>query len=182
MAKISAFKTLTKSADCFSCPDPCCRFAKEDVYFAPVLDENELAKLRRAGHSLAVFKKGQGVYLLRLRRGRQSGQGRLAGKEIYVCPLLDEASGACIAYRNRPFDCSLWPFIFSRSADGHRVILAVFKDICPSLNKLSAKEKKEYLSYLKEYLEKTDCRKRLQKYPALIWDYEPATEELLTIF
>lgn len=182
MVKTPSLKTLTKSSDCFTCPDPCCRFAKDDAYFAPVLDEKELARLRQAGRSFAVLKKGKGVYLLRLRRGRRPGQGRLAGTEIYVCPLLDEASGACTAYENRPLDCSLWPFIFSRSADGQRVILAVFKGICPSLNQRSAKEKKAYIDYLKEYLDRTDCQSRLKKYPALIWDYEPATEELMTIF
>lgn len=168
-------KTITKSADCFACPSPCCRFAKEDIYFAPVITDQEKKILKETGIKFGSSRKGKRVFLLKLKPSRSN-------KQIYVCPFLKEENGACLVYKQRPLDCSLWPFIFSKSTDGKKTILACFTKICPSLNKISTQEKKKYLEYLKNWLEEIDYKQLLKDYPELVWNYEVGTKKILTIF
>lgn len=161
-------KTVTESDDCFKCR-ACCRFDREEKYFAPVFTMEELSKIPDKIKNQANFiphKKSQNVFQIRLITSFES-------KNTFVCPFYDEKIQKCRIYLLRPLDCIMWPIILTRSRNPKIININIVKTIyCQSLKNTTGKNKKGYFNYIEKYLNSDNFLPTIRKYPALVWGYE----------
>jgi hypothetical protein len=87
----------------------------------------------------------------------------------YVCPKLERSSNRCAVYKNRPLDCTLYPFLLHRS--GGRVYIAVHRQ-CPFVQEHGdAEALAEYAAYLHQVFSKDPVRSFIRAHPELICAY-----------
>jgi Fe-S-cluster containining protein len=130
---------------CLECRG-CCRFACADSPWSPVLLKTEISRL--AKKTRLVYDRKQ---------------------DSYICASLDAKNNRCKAYRIRPFDCRLYPFLFDRKAD--KVFLALDLN-CPFAKKnLDTPTFKKHIRYLTVALSVPDFVKVLRKNPRFAQAY-----------
>lgn len=161
-------KKIIKSRDCFQCPDPCCRFQKDEISFAPIFTEPESKKLKTKDKNQISFQKyrnSEKVFQVRL---VESG-----GKDIYLCPFLNLDNQRCRIYKRRPLDCRLFPLVIMKSRNGQKINLCCYDEsLCPGLKNISPKKFEKYKKYLSKWCrtKKTICL--VKDFPEIVWNYD----------
>lgn len=167
-------KIITKSKDCFTCQS-CCKFYKEEEYFAPVFTDTELEALPQEYRQTADFKqhkKSKNVFRVSLIPSKKE-------KMLLVCPFFDEEKQLCSIYFTRPFDCQLWPVVLTKSRKPKIININIAKKgYCPSLKNKSKKSGDDYYKYIIKHLNSKKITAQLLKYPSLVWGYESFTEKI----
>ena len=165
MTEVS-LKQFVPSEVCLKC-DGCCRYKEEDSAWRPKLgadDQNSLAALITAGGVL----DGQG-YIKTIKN---------CGK--HFCRFLNQGDNTCGIYTKRPFECSLYPFILSRTPEAVKVYVHLS---CPYVQDLlPSADYDAYVTYLKEFFGRADIREFLSRNKAMFHDYSPYAPELLYLF
>lgn len=160
-----------KKDTCTKCKK-CCRFDDKDLYFAPILTDEEMETIIGLGYSPNLFSKFKDynkIFQLKLIKN---------GKK-YDCPFLDLQSHLCKIYPNRPFDCRIWPFIIMRDKKNKVVIGCFNKEYCDIV--YSKKEFDIFSNKLLKWIEKEKIVELISKYPGLIWDYEEDTSIIMRL-
>jgi len=155
-----------------TCPG-CCRFDKEDVYFAPKFTKEEFERIKSNGFNkdfFKTFKNSKNVFQISLIKSKLF-------KDIFICPFYDEVTRICEIYKIRPFDCEFWPFMVMYDENKEKVFIAHYnKDVCPITDDMSETQFKEYLEKtLDKWIKEKDLINLIKEHPDLIWDYELET-------
>ncbi len=149
-------ESITDSADCRKCNE-CCKFRAGEEYFAPVFTEEELAKIEKDSEK-ANFNQFGTVKQAKLVK---------INDDLFACPFYSVDNGLCAIYKNRPFDCRIYPFLVARK--NNKVYLTAFREACPSLEKKGNAKIKDYIRTLCAWLQKDENLKMFSKFPDLIW-------------
>lgn len=144
---------------CLRCQG-CCRFSEANSVWAPCLLEEEALELADKegipALSIAIDKKIQPV--------------AYPGESGFFCPMLDCDSNKCRIYRQRPFECLLYPFLITLR--NKKVLLTVDLN-CPYVkDKINSPEFKEYVRYLEDFLNTPAQLQILKDNPQIIQAYE----------
>lgn len=158
---------------CLTACRSCCKFKKDEIYFAPKITREEIARIKSNGAYKQVFdpfKNSRKVFQISLIKSKFS-------KDIFVCPYLDEDTQACNIYDIRPFDCEFWPFLLMHDEKREKICIAHFnKEICQITGAMSKTRFEYYLNKcLNKWVHDKNIRKLISKYPELVWDYESDT-------
>ena len=164
-------KKIVKSRDCFKCQDPCCRFQKEEISFAPIFTEPEFKKLKTKDKNQISFQKyrnSEKVFQVRL---VESGK-----KDIYLCPFLDSSNQQCRIYKRRPLDCRLFPLVIMKSKDGQTINLCCYNELlCSALRNISPEKFEKYKKYLSKWCRNKKTVRLAKGFPEIVWDYDEDT-------
>ncbi len=172
-----SLKQFVPSEVCLKC-DGCCRYKEADSAWRPKLgadDQKSLAALITAGDVLDA----QG-YVKTI---------QACGK--HFCRLLNGADNTCGIYTKRPFECSLYPFIISKTPDAVRVYAHlscpyVQDHLPPSLMGCRPGGPRAdfdaHVAYLKEFFHRAEISEFLSRNKAMFHDYSPYAPELLYLF
>ena len=161
---------------CLKC-DGCCRYKEADSIWRPKLgmkDQESLADLITGN----MVVDGQGYI-----KSIQKCGG-------HFCQFLNGVDNTCGIYARRPFECSLYPFILSRTSDAIKVYahlscpyvqdhlpLAV---LIPDIRRSS--DFVDYVAYLKEFFSRAQTKEFLSRNKGMFHDYSPYAPELLYLF
>ena len=161
-----SLKQFVPSEICLKC-NGCCRYKEADSAWRPKLglsDQESLAALITAGDVLddqAYIKTIQAC-----------GQ--------HLCRFLSTGDNTCGIYTKRPFECSLYPFILSKTADTVKVYVHLS---CPYVqDHLPRAAFDAYVAYLKEFFRRADIRELLSHNKNMFHDYTEFAPELLHLF
>lgn len=158
---------------CLTTCRACCKFRKDELYFAPKVTKEEISHIKSSGLYKSIFvpfNNSKKVFQIILKPSKLF-------KDIYVCPYLDEKIHMCGVYKMRPFDCDFWPFILMFDEKKENILIAHYdKNICKITDIMSKIKFKNYLkSSLYKWIKEKKILELVRKYPELIWDYEPDT-------
>lgn len=161
-----SFKNITKSKICLTTCRECCKFKKDELYFAPVFTKEEYEQVKGRKAKFVLRPRSKNIYQIVLKPSRKG--------DYFVCPFLNENNQACRIYHDAPFDCRLWPFVLTKKRNNPNVVyLACFESgFCPSLDATPKSEFKKYTAYITKYLKKKGIVEWIKKYPGLVWDKE----------
>lgn len=150
-------KQFVSSPICLEC-DGCCRFARQDTVWSPVLLDQEINELIAKG---SITKDSFSTKKIQLKP-----QGMT---ESFICTFFDPRENKCLIFSHRPFDCQLYPFLLTRQSE--KIFLAV--DLhCPFVkNKIKTKEFKKYLVYLAKLLNSRTYSTLIRNNPHLVQEY-----------
>lgn len=159
------------SNPCLTSCRSCCKFAEDEVYFAPKVTLEEKIALEKEGSRAAKilpFRKSKNVFQIKLIRSGNE-------KDVFTCPYLDSATHKCSVYNIRPFDCDFWPLIFMKDKSGQKTVLGIFKkSICPVTACMTKQQfEKDLELKLDKWFREKNVFELVAKYPDLVWDYEP---------
>lgn len=151
----------------------CCKFEKDEIYFAPKITHEEIARIKSNGLYKKVFNPFNNfkkVFQISLIKSKFS-------KGIFVCPYLNEDTQGCNIYDIRPFDCEFWPFLLMYDKKREKVLIAHFnKEICPIIDAASKTQFEDYLNKgLNKWIHEKNISVLISEYPELVWDYELET-------
>jgi Fe-S-cluster containining protein len=150
---------------CMSCKG-CCRFLEKETMWAVRLCKDEPLAAMAAGEMVIPPSVITKDFCLRLEPSRK-GAG-------YVCACLEEVSGACQVYRNRPLECQLYPFLLC--AEGKKRFLG-YDPHCPYMHEHEGTGiLKEYAAAIVEALKTPQMRLRLKENPHLFQEYKGVVE------
>jgi len=165
-------KQFLSSKTCLSC-EGCCRFAKEKSEWRAkvgICEEKNITNIFPLDHE--GFKKtitDSSGYL----------KNKLCGN-FFCCMFFDPDDHRCAIYHNRPFECSLYPFVLTLSDDTPSVSVHLF---CPHIqNTIKTKTYAQYISYLKEIFKRNEIKELLRSNPFLFGDYLKDQAELELVF
>lgn len=144
-------RQFTSSEYCLKCQG-CCRFAEENSPWQPCLLRSEAEALGQ--------KKIQVV--------------KPAGKDYFICSLLDPEDNKCKIYSARPFECQIYPFLINRR--GGEVFLAVDLSCPLAKEKFNSSEFKQYSGYLAQLLQSREYLEIIRSNPQIIQEYRQATD------
>ena len=98
----------------------------------------------------------------------------------HFCRFLKGEDNTCGIYTRRPFECSLYPFILSKTPDAVKVYVHLS---CPYVqDHLSRARYDAYVAYLKEFFRREDVRGFLLGNQGMFHDYTIYAPELLHLF
>jgi Fe-S-cluster containining protein len=161
-----SLKQFVPSEVCLKCKG-CCRYKEADSAWRPKLgasDQVGLADLITAGDVLDTQ-----AYIKTI---------QVCGE--HFCRFLNGADNTCGIYNKRPFECSLYPFILSKTPDAVKVYVHLS---CPFVqDHLSHADFDTYVVYLKEFSHRADIRGFLTDNKAMFHDYNSYALELLHLF
>lgn len=153
-----AIKQFVPSDVCLKC-EGCCRFNLADSPWRPKLGNSEV---------LAKQTDSQGYLSTQLKKGK------------HQCVYFNDKDSTCLAYDHRPFECALYPFIFSIE-DGIVKCYAHFA--CPFMQEqMDTDLFKRYNAYLQDYVSTGTFRLWLKENTRLLHDYRHAKDELIYLF
>ena len=158
-------KQFVPSDVCLKC-DGCCRYKEADSAWRPKLgasDRRDLAAWINAGDVLDV--KGY------IKTIQECGQ--------HFCRFLNTQDNTCGVYSQRPFECSLYPFVLSKEGP-----IKVYVHLsCPYVqDHLSRADYEGHVSYLKEFFHQQDSKDFLLRNKDMLHDYSSYAPELLYLF
>jgi len=161
-----SLKQFVTSEVCLKC-DGCCRYKQADSIWRPKLGQNDkqrLGALINAGEDL-----DQDGYIKTI---------PACGQQL--CRFLNGADNTCGVYAKRPFECSLYPFILSRTADAIKVYAHLS---CPYVqDHQPSAEFDSYVDHLKDFFNRRDVRELLSNNKGMFHDYTVYAVELLYLF
>jgi Fe-S-cluster containining protein len=159
-------KQFVPSEVCLKC-DGCCRYKQADSIWRPKLgtsDKENLSDLINAGNML-------------------DDQGYIKAIQncgMNFCKFLNAIDNTCGIYGKRPFECSLYPFIISKTPYAVRVYVHLscpyVQDHLPHANYVS------YVDYLEKFFSQVSVREFLSKNKDMFHDYTRFAPELLYLF
>ncbi len=150
------------SQECLACRG-CCRFHAPDDAWSPRLTAEDAALLLKAQPD----------------GGWQGGGGRLALKACqsgHACPFLEEGSGKCGVYDDRPFECRLYPFLLSREDTGFRVYAHTS---CPAIQRDGASS---HAQGIRELFRQDAAQRFAQENAANFADYSSFRDEVEEVY
>ena len=161
-----SLRQFVPSEVCLKCKG-CCRYKEVDSAWRPKLgadDEKGLADLITAGGVLDA----------------QSYIKTIQTCGEHFCQFLNGGDNTCRIYAKRPFECSLYPFILSKTPYAVRVYVHL---ACPYVQDyLSRPYYDAYVTYLKEFFRREDVRLFLSQNKGMFHDYTSYAPELLHLF
>jgi Fe-S-cluster containining protein len=161
-----SLKQFVPSDVCLKC-DGCCRYKEADSVWRPKLGQEEKAGLAELITAGGVLDK-QGY----IKTIQKCGE--------HFCRFLNNTDNTCGIYTKRPFECSLYPFVLSRTPDAVKVYVHLS---CPYVqDHLSHKDFQDYVAYLKEFFHRLDISDFLSRNQDMLHDYSAYVSELLYLF
>ncbi len=161
-----SLKQFVPSEICLRC-DGCCRYKQADSAWRPKVgaeDQKDLAALITGHEAL-----DEQAYVKTI---QACGQ--------HFCRFLNQGDNTCGVYAQRPFECSLYPFILSQGPDSVKLYVHLS---CPYVQDHMNHEMFEaYVSYLKEFFGRPGIRQFLSHNKAMFHDYSAYAPELLHLF
>ena len=98
----------------------------------------------------------------------------------HFCRFLNGTDNTCGVYARRPFECQLYPFILSVTADAVGVYVHLG---CPFVQDQERTENyNAYVEYLKGFFNRLEVREFLTRNKAMFHDYSFYVPELLHVF
>ena len=156
---------------CLKC-DGCCRFKDEESLWRPKIAGEEIKLAVKNGLAEEVFSKKTVGDDGHLRTVSCAGN--------HFCTFFHPGDNTCGIYRNRPFECRLYPFILTKR--NQRVVICVHL-LCPFIQeKRHDPAFKVYVDYLKFFFNESDVIDFLRRNPSLAGDYAGYEEELEYLF
>jgi hypothetical protein len=157
---------FVSSEVCLKC-DGCCRYKEADSIWRPKLGMRDQESLTdQITGNIVLDSQG---YIKTI---------QTCGK--HFCGFLNGADNTCGIYTKRPFECSLYPFIISKTPDAVKVYAHLS---CPYVqDHLPRAGFDAYAAYLKEFFRRGDIREFLSRDKAMFHDYSPYAPELLHLF
>ncbi len=159
-------KQFVPSEVCLRC-NGCCRYKEEGSAWRPKVgaeDKKDLAGFITGGDVL----DSQGY----IQTIQACGE--------HFCRFLNGTDNTCSIYTQRPFECSLYPFILSQTPDGVKVYVHL---ACPFVqDHLSSPAYEVHVAYLKEFFHRPEIREFLFRNKAMFHDYSVYAPELLHLF
>ncbi|OGJ46605.1 hypothetical protein A2229_05145 [Candidatus Peregrinibacteria bacterium RIFOXYA2_FULL_33_7] len=146
----------------------CCKFEKEDIYFAPIFSKNEIDLLISKGVKKELFKthkNSKNVLQIKLIKSKENSK-------IYNCPFLKVKQGLCKIYENRPLDCKIWPLMVMKDKDSPKNFLVYFDYSCKITEQMTKEENEEFLKKLVQWFDESNFIETFKKNPDLIWNFE----------
>lgn len=155
MTKLSPnLKQFVPSHICLKC-EGCCRFQTQDSIWRPKWNKKDFID---EGHYVTTIAD--------------------CGK--HYCRFFNSSDSTCRTYHDRPFECSLYPFLLSRTSAGVDLYVHL---ACPYIQDTQGNpEVEEYTAYLKEFFRQPGTRDFLCRNTHLIHDYTPVHNELQFLF
>ena len=161
-----SLKQFVPSEVCLKCKG-CCRYKEADSAWRPKLgkdDQASLADLITLGNVL-----DDQAYVKTI---------QTCGE--HFCQFLKGDDNTCGIYAKRPFECSLYPFILSKTPDLVRVYVHLS---CPYVqDHLSRAHYVAHVEYLKEFFRQEEVRAFLSRNKEMFHDYSAYALELLYLF
>jgi Fe-S-cluster containining protein len=138
----------------------CCRFHERGTVWSPLFLTSEIEVLTGEG----VLEAG--VFL---ETNRASRINLMERGDILICPCLDYEANRCRIYRQRPFDCRLYPFLLARR---DKEVFAAVDEKCPyAFEVFKNAEPKEYLDELTRALDSEVFSQAVKKDPDIVQVY-----------
>ena len=98
----------------------------------------------------------------------------------HFCQFFNGKDNTCGIYAKRPFECSLYPFILSKTPDAVKVYAHLS---CPYVqDHLPGADFDAYVAYLKEFFRRAETREFLSRNKDMFHDYSAYAPELLHLF
>jgi len=161
-----SLKQFVPSEVCLKC-NGCCRYKSADSPWRPklgVADQAGLADQITVGETLDSEN-----YIKTI---QSCGQ--------HFCRFLNQGDNTCGVYTQRPFECSLYPFILSQTPEALKVYVHLS---CPYVQDYLSREiYEEYVDHLKIFFHRLDVREFLSRNKAMFHDYSSFAPELLHLF
>jgi Fe-S-cluster containining protein len=154
---ISQLKQFVPSSVCLKC-EGCCRFQLADSPWRPKAGQQEITEgLDAAGYLKTIPQDNH-----------------------YQCVYFNKVDSTCGVYSKRPFECAVYPFVISQSAQGFKVYMHL---ACPHIqDKETSQELKEYVAYLRDFFNYPSTLEFLKKNNRLLHDYSEFEPELKLLF
>jgi Fe-S-cluster containining protein len=162
-------KQLIPQEFCLKC-EGCCRFIEEKSEWIPRITQMEILELAKENIPPAVFSKTD-------KDDRQLNL--VKSKGINFCIFLSPKENKCEIYKNRPFDCRLYPFILEKK--GKNISLGIHLACTFAKENLDKKELKEYVKYLKEFLNIREVAAFIKENSFLAGNYQDYKNQIKTI-
>ena len=156
---ISKFKNILSEKDCIDCFN-CCYFSKEEIGVLPFLSKEESEK---KVYAKVIEKRKNGFWQIKQSLSKKNNN-------VAKCFFLDERNHKCKIYKDRPFECTFWPFVISFEKN-KIYVCSVNKDWCPKVTKKKIFNQKTIKNIL-QYLESNNILKELEKKERYIWPME----------
>jgi len=138
-------KQIIPEEFCLNCR-LCCRFVEQDSVWVPCLLDDEKKKLKEDKIKL-IFSKKEGVYF---------------------CSFLEPETNKCKIYKDRPFECQLYPFLINLK--DKKLFLSLDLN-CPYIKeKLNSSELQKYIIYLLNFL--NTSKKNILNNPQILNTYK----------
>ncbi len=150
-------KQFVPSDVCLKC-DGCCRFNLADSPWRPKAGDQELLH--------GVDPQG---YLKTVWEGSH-----------HQCIHFNPKDHTCGIYGQRPFECSLYPFILSKTNQEIKMFVHL---ACPYVQEQETKESlSQYISYMETFFLQPSIKVFLKNNSRLLHDYSPFEAELRFLF
>lgn len=149
-----SLKQFVPSSVCLQC-EGCCRFQAADSAWRPKFDKKEFTDDQHYITTIADCGK-------------------------HLCRFFNKADSTCRVYHDRPFECSLYPFLLSQEDDGLKVYVHL---ACPHIQThQNDPVLKEYIEYLKAFFLQPGTADFLRRNRPYTQNYQPMAEETLYLF
>ena len=150
------------SSTCLAC-DICCRFERTESPWRPKLTHEEariIPQVDKRHYVKAVETKD--------------------GKSACQCVHFDPVTHYCAVYKERPFECGLYPFLIYKKNDKYWISVHLS---CPHIKEtIRTQEFQDFVVTLKNFFLTDPIRKNLDKYVVIAGQYEGFEEEIENIF
>ena len=154
---INQLKQYVPSSVCLKC-DGCCRFQLSDSPWRPKVGEQEMTE----GVDGAGYVKSVAV------------------GDHQQCVFFNKSDNTCGVYERRPFECSLYPFILSKTPQGIKMYVHL---ACPHVqNNEMSQDFQEYIDYLTTFFGQSQTKDFLKSNSRLLHDYSQFDQELRFLF
>ena len=162
-------KQFVPTEVCLKC-DGCCRFKEETSVWRPKVVAGE--KLE-GGLAEEIFSRNLIDQSGRVKTVSCHGGG-------YQCSFFQAEGNTCGIYRQRPFECQLYPFVLTK--ENNQPVIAVHLH-CPFIQETrNTPEFDRYVQYLQEFFSRSEVTDFVRKNPALVSDYQQYRQELECMF
>jgi Fe-S-cluster containining protein len=151
---IFGIKQFVPEAVCLKCRG-CCRFNEAAGVWLPCILNEEIAVLSKNNLSCPHDKKIIPVFS--------------EEDDIFFCPLLNRKENKCAIYRERFFDCRLYPFVINRKQE--KVYLSVDLNCVFIKDNFKSAGFERYVEYLLDFLNSKAYLDILKSNPQIVQIY-----------
>lgn len=163
------FEQFVPSEVCLKC-DGCCRFKEENSLWRPKVSGGEK---KHGGLAEEIFSKN-----LLDHDGRIKTVSCHGGD--YQCSFFQAQSNTCGIYRQRPFECQLYPFILTKDKDKKAVDVHLNCPFVQETRNTPAFDR--YVEYLQDFFKRRDVVKFLHDNPDSGGDHSHYRSEIQHMF
>jgi len=151
----------------------CCKFSQQNSVWSPALLDEEIMEFRKNNISGSVISENKKINLVAFNTENACDFPFHAGP-FFICPFLNKQDDRCKIYSFRPFECQIYPFLINRRENN----LFVSVDMgCPFVkDNINGQAFKDYLQYLKFFLNAPEQRDKLVHNPQIVQFYNEAKD------